>query len=50
MDDLFPLLMLETAGKSFSQPHFYDIDCKQICIATFQCFNVVVGKVSPTFL
>ena len=41
---------LSSNMRSISQPHFYNIDRKQICIATFERFNVVVSKVSTTFL
>lgn len=32
------------------QPHFYDIDCKQIGVTTLDRFDVIIGKVCPAFL
>jgi hypothetical protein len=32
------------------QPHFYDLNCKQIGVATFHRFNPIVRKVWPAFL
>ena len=34
----------------FSQPHFYDLDCKQIGVAMLHRFNPIVRKVCPAFL
>ena len=36
--------------KSFSQPHFDDVDCKQIGVTTFDRFNPIVCKVRSAFL